>query len=162
MPRNAPIPILIADDDEEDRMMTKMALEQGRLLNQLHFVVDGEDLMSYLYHTGPYGDRDKHPHPGLILLDLNMPRKDGYEALREIKANHSLRRIPVVVLTTSQAKQDILRSYDLGVNSFITKPVSFQALVETLGVVSRYWLEIVELPGESKDESHTYQTAVGG
>jgi CheY-like chemotaxis protein len=162
MPATSGITILIADDDEEDRMMTRMALEEGRLVNELRFVTDGEDLMEYLHHTGKYADRAKYPHPGLILLDLNMPRKDGYEALREIKADPALKRIPVVILTTSQAEQDIFRSYDLGVNSFVTKPVSFQALVETLSTLSKYWLEIVELPGENHNGSVAYKTASGG
>jgi CheY-like chemotaxis protein len=156
------ITILIADDDEEDRMMTKMALEHSRLANELRFVNDGEELMEYLRHSGKYESRQLYPHPGLILLDLNMPRKDGYEALKEIKSDPHLKRIPVVILTTSQAEQDICRSYDLGVNSFVTKPVSFQALVETLGEVSRYWIEIVELPGEQSNATESYKAASGG
>ncbi len=142
------ITILMADDDEDDRMMTKEALEEeARLRNTLRFVEDGEELMDYLHHRGKYSSTADYPRPGLILLDLNMPRKDGREALREIKSDPDLRHIPVVVMTTSKAEEDIYRSYDLGVNSFIKKPVSFERLAEVLREVTRYWFEIVELPG---------------
>jgi CheY-like chemotaxis protein len=119
------ITILIADDDAEDRMMIKEAFEENRLANELKFVEDGEELMSYLNREGKYKSFESSPKPGLILLDLNMPKKDGREALREIKNQPGLRGIPVVVLTTSKAEEDIYRTYDLGVNSFITKPVTF-------------------------------------
>lgn len=141
-----PITILMADDDEDDRMLTREALEESHLLNDFETVEDGEELMEYLLKRGKYADKTR---PGLILLDLNMPRKDGREALREIKANPDLRRIPVVVMTTSKAEEDILRSYDLGVNSFIVKPVTFNALVEMLKTIGKYWFEIVELPSEN-------------
>ncbi len=142
-----PITILMADDDEDDRMMTKEALEEeGRLHNNLRFVEDGEELMDYLYHRGEFSSAEDYPRPGLILLDLNMPRKDGREALKEIKNDPDLRQIPVVVMTTSKAEEDIYRSYDLGVNSFIKKPVSFERLAEVLREITRYWFEIVELP----------------
>jgi CheY-like chemotaxis protein len=141
-----PIVILLADDDEEDRMLTRDALAESRVVNELRFVEDGEDLLDYLYQRGRYADPRSAPAPGLILLDLNMPRKDGREALREIKADPNLRRIPVIVLTTSQAEEDIFRTYDLGANSFITKPVHFSALVEVMKEIGRYWIEIVELP----------------
>lgn len=145
-PLKKSITILIADDDEDDRLMTKEALEESRLCNDVHFVEDGEELMDYLHRRGPYAEAGSAPSPGLILLDLNMPKKDGREALREIKADPHLKQIPIVVLTTSKAEEDIVRTYDLGVNSFITKPVSFTALVETMKIISRYWLEIVKLP----------------
>lgn len=138
--------ILIADDDADDRYMTREALEENRLANEIRFVVDGEDLMDYLQLRGKYSDPQSAPRPGLILLDLNMPKKDGREALAEIKADPDLRQIPVVVLTTSKAHEDILRTYDLGVNSFITKPVSFTALTEVMKALAKYWFEIVELP----------------
>ena len=138
--------ILIADDDEEDRMLTMDALKESKLANQLHFVEDGEELLDYLHNRGAFEDREKHPTPGLILVDLNMPRKDGREALKEIKENHNLRGIPIVVLTTSKAEEDIIKTYDLGVSSFITKPVKFTDLVETMKTLSKYWFEIVELP----------------
>jgi CheY-like chemotaxis protein len=144
------VTILMADDDEDDRLMTKDALEESRLHNELRFFEDGEELMDYLRLQGEYADAEKAPRPGLILLDLNMPRKDGREALKEIKADPELRRIPIIVLTTSKAEEDILRTYDLGVNSFITKPVSFQGLVEVMKSLALYWLEIVELPLEKE------------
>lgn len=145
-----PITILMADDDEDDRMLAKEALEECRLANDLHFVPDGEALMDYLCQRGKYSDLAHSPRPGLILLDLNMPRKDGREALTEIKANPDLRHIPIVVLTTSKAEEDIYRSYDLGANSYITKPVTFDSLVEVMKALGRYWFEIVELPGEER------------
>lgn len=141
-----PIVILLADDDEEDRMLAADALEESRVVNDLRFVEDGDELLDYLYKRGRYSEPDAAPTPGLILLDLNMPRKDGREALREIKADADLRRIPIVVLTTSKAEEDIYRTYDLGANSFITKPVSFDGLVTVMRDIGRYWIEIVELP----------------
>jgi CheY-like chemotaxis protein len=142
------ITILLADDDPDDRQLTHEALAECRLANEIHFVEDGEQLLDYLFRRGTYANLTKDPLPGLILLDLNMPRKDGREALREIKANPDLRRIPIVVLTTSKAEEDILRTYDLGVNSYITKPVTFDSLVETVKILGKYWFEIVELPPE--------------
>ena len=141
-----PIVILLADDDEEDRMLTSDALIESRVVNDLRFVEDGEERLDYLHQRGRYSDPVAAPSPGLILLDLNMPRKDGREALKEIKADPHLRRIPVIVLTTSKAEEDIFRTYDLGANSFITKPVHFNALVEVMKEIGRYWIEIVELP----------------
>lgn len=140
------IDILIADDDAEDRMLIRDALKESRLVNNLMFVTDGEELLDYLCHRGAYTDKEKYRRPGLILLDLNMPRKDGREALTEIKADPVLRTIPVVVLTTSKAEEDILRTYDLGVSSFITKPVHFNSLVNIMQTLKKYWFEIVELP----------------
>ena len=141
-----PITILLADDDADDRMLTRDALAESRLANNLKFVEDGEQLMDYLCRRGNYASAEDSPRPGLILLDLNMPRKDGREALREIKSNPNLRHIPIVVLTTSKAEEDIYRTYDLGVNSFITKPVTFEGLVGVMRALGRYWFEIVELP----------------
>jgi CheY-like chemotaxis protein len=143
MPDASAITILIADDDEDDRLMTRDALRDARLHNDLRFVIDGVDLMDFLHRRNGYGDA---PRPGLILLDLNMPRKDGREALAEIKQHPDLKQIPVIVLTTSKAEEDLVRTYDLGVNSFITKPVTFLGLVEVMKVFTRYWLEIVDLP----------------
>lgn len=148
-----PIKILVADDDPDDRMLMREALEESRLVNDLQFVVDGEDLMDYLYQRGAYADVPTDTRPGLILLDLNMPRKDGREALREIKANPALRSIPIVVLTTSKAEEDILRTYDLGVSSFISKPVGFTELVELMQTLGKYWFEIVELPSQRSQRS---------
>ena len=141
-----PITILMADDDEEDLQMTQEALQESRLGNDLRVTLDGEELMDYLLRRGQYVDPADSPKPGLILLDLNMPKKDGREALAEIKANPDLRKIPVIVLTTSRAEEDIFRSYDLGVSSFITKPVTFDGLVAAMKVLAEYWFEIVELP----------------
>lgn len=141
--------ILIADDDEDDRLMAKEALEENRLANEIRFVVDGEDLTDYLKCLGKYTEPGSAPRPGLILLDLNMPKKDGREALKEIKDDPELRQIPIVVLTTSKAEEDIYRTYDLGVNSFITKPVSFTALAEVMKTLAKYWFEIVELPPDT-------------
>lgn len=144
--QSKPITILMAEDDPDDRLLTRDALRESRLVNGIHFVEDGEELMDYLCRRGRYAPPHKAPRPGLILLDLNMPRKDGREALEEIKADPLLRRIPVVVLTTSEAEEDILRSYDLGVSGFITKPVTFDGLVKVMRSVTIYWFQIVELP----------------
>jgi two-component system response regulator len=146
MPEGRPITILLADDDEDDRLMTRDALRDARLHNPLRTVIDGVELMEYLRREGEYADPKESPRPGMILLDLNMPRMDGREALRAIKGDPELRSIPVVVLTTSKAEEDVIRTYDLGVNSFITKPVTFEGLVQAMDAFSRYWLEIVELP----------------
>jgi CheY-like chemotaxis protein len=140
-----PITILMADDDADDRRLTRDALEESRLANDLRFVENGEELLAYLRHEGKYTESDS-PRPGLILLDLNMPRMDGRTALKEIKADPDLRQIPITVLTTSKADEDIFRSYDLGVNSYIVKPVTFEALVDILQTLEKYWFEIVELP----------------
>ena len=139
------ITILMADDDEDDRLMAEEAMQEARLLNDVHFVKDGVELMEYLCYQGEF-NHDNAPRPDLILLDLNMPRKDGREALQEIKADPELRQIPIVVLTTSKADEDIYRTYDLGVNSYITKPVSFEGLVEVMKSLTSYWFHIVRLP----------------
>lgn len=141
-----PIVILMADDDADDRMLTRDALEESRVLNDLRFVEDGEELMDYLTRKGKYSNVEDSPRPGLILLDLNMPKKDGREALKEIKADPNLRRIPVVIMTTSKAEEDVFRSYDFGASSFITKPVTFDRLVELMRTLGEYWVEFVELP----------------
>ena len=135
-------------------MLAHEALAESQLDNDLHFVQDGEELMDYLYRRGQYADKSNSPRPALILLDLNMPRKDGREALREIKADPSLRQIPVVVLTTSKAQEDIYSSYDLGANSFITKPVTLPLLVEVMNTIGKYWFEIVELPLEGVGDAN--------
>lgn len=148
MKQGSPITILMADDDADDRRLTKEALEDSRLANGIRFVEDGEELMDYLRHTGKYSSPQDSPRPGLILLDLNMPRYDGRSALKEIKNDPDLRQIPIVILTTSKADEDVYRSYDLGVNSYIVKPVTFEALVDILQTIEKYWIEIVELPPE--------------
>ncbi len=141
-----PITILLADDDPEDRMLAHDALQESRVANRLDMVVDGEDLMDYLYRRGAYESLKGTPLPGLILLDLNMPRKDGREALREIKSDPKLRRIPVVVLTTSESDDDIQRTYDLGANSFIVKPRQFDAVVEMMRTLTCYWFGTIQPP----------------
>jgi CheY-like chemotaxis protein len=136
-----PVVILTADDDPDDRLLIADAWREGGLRPRLHFVEDGEELMDYLNRRGRYTAPTDAPQPSLILLDLNMPKKDGREALREIKGDPRFRRIPVVVLTTSEAEDDVARTYDLGVNSFIVKPSSFDAMVELLKTLNRYWFE---------------------
>lgn len=140
------IVIMMADDDPDDRSMTKEALEENFLLNELRFTEDGAELMDYLKRRGKYSDPESSPRPGVILLDLNMPKKDGRECLKEIKSDEELKSIPVIVLTTSKAEEDILRTYDLGVNSFVTKPVTFVELVEVMKNLGNYWFDIVQLP----------------
>ena len=145
---NKAITILVADDDVDDRLMIKDAFDENGVSNPLAFVNDGEELMDYLHRRGAYEHLRNAPLPGLILLDLNMPKKDGRSALKEIKADENLRRIPVVVLTTSKADEDIVRTYGLGVSSFITKPVTFEELSDVAKTLSHYWFEIVVLPPE--------------
>jgi len=140
------IVILIAEDDQEDRMLIKEAFEESKLKNRVNFVENGEELLDYLRNKGVYSDKSKFPTPGLVLLDLNMPKMDGREALKAIKSDAYLRMIPVVVLTTSKAQEDIIKTYDLGVSSFITKPTTFAGLVEITNALSKYWFEVVELP----------------
>jgi CheY-like chemotaxis protein len=141
----ASITILMADDDADDRLLAEDAMKESRLGNTFRCVEDGQELMEYLTRRGKYATADA-PRPGLILLDLNMPRKDGRQALQEIKSDPELRRIPVVILTTSKTEEDVLRSYDLGANSFISKPVTFDRLVEIVRTLGNYWFSIVELP----------------
>ncbi len=140
--------VLLADDDEDDRMLTADALIESKAINKLYCVADGEELMDYLYHRGKYAPPTESPRPGLLLLDLNMPKKDGREALCEIKANPLLRSVPVVILTTSQAAEDIARLYGLGANSYIAKPVSFDGLARVMKTLTEYWFQIVKLPNE--------------
>ncbi len=141
-----PITILMADDDSDDRRLTQEALAEGRLMNPMVFVENGEELMDYLRHEGKYAPPNAPTRPGLILLDLNMPRKDGRSVLKDLKNDPELRTIPVVVLTTSKADEDVYKSYDLGVNSYIVKPVTFEALVDILQTLEKYWFQIVQLP----------------
>ena len=141
-----PITILMADDDPDDRELTREAFEEAKLANDLRFVEDGVELLDYLHRRGKYADPASSPRPGIILLDLNMPRKDGREALQELKQDPRLRAIRVIILTTSKAEEDILRTYNLSAASYITKPVTFEALVDVVKTLGKYWLEIVELP----------------
>ena len=141
-----PITILMADDDEDDRLLTQDALAESRVLNELHFVEDGVELLEYLERKGKFEDKNSSPRPGLILLDLNMPRMDGREALEAIKANPNLKGIPVVILTTSKQEEDMVKGYNLGAASYITKPVTFDGLVDLMKTLGKYWVEFVELP----------------
>src|ERR1700694_4450101 len=141
-----PIVILASDENEEDRMLACDALAESRLSTEIRCVTDGEDLMDYLHRRGKYSPPAEAPRPGLILLDLNMPKKDGREILREIKSDPDLRQISVVVLTTSMAEEDIFHSYDSGASSYISKPVTFEGLVDVMKGLGRYWFEIVDLP----------------
>ena len=136
----------MAEDDEDDFLLASKALQEVRLVNEFHRVKDGEELMDYLLSSGTYQDRRAFPLPMLILLDLNLPKKDGREALKEIKSHPDLQKIPVVILTTSKSEEDVVKSYDLGVNSFIRKPVTFQGLVDIMKTLKHYWLDIVTLP----------------
>jgi len=139
------INILMADDDPDDRVLMKEALEENNLPSNLHFVEDGKELLDYLHRRGQFAKKETFK-PGLILLDLNMPKMDGREALRLIKSDPLLRRIPVVVLTTSKAEEDVFKTYDLGVNSFICKPVKFEELVQITKEIGIYWFSTVALP----------------
>ena len=141
-----PVVILLADDDADDRQLAREALAENRLLNDVHEVADGEEMMDYLFHRGEYSEVCTSPKPGLILLDLSMPKMDGREALAAIKRDPQLRQIPVIVMTTSSAEEDVCRSYDLGASSYVTKPVSFTKLVEVMRGIEHYWFEIVKLP----------------
>jgi len=153
MPLNKvkPITILMADDDEDDRLLTQDALAESRVLNELFFVEDGVELLEYLERKGKFSEKESSPRPGLILLDLNMPRMDGREALQAIKANPNLKGIPVVILTTSKQEEDMVKGYDLGAASYITKPVTFEGLVELMQTLGKYWVEFVELPTSQND-----------
>lgn len=138
--------ILVAEDDDDDFLLTRHALTEARLANDVRRVHDGEELLDYLNRRAAWAQSEDSPTPTLILLDLNMPRMDGREALRAIKSDSVLCHIPIVVLTTSRAEADVVRSYASGVNSFITKPVTFSGLVDAMKVMGRYWFEIVDLP----------------
>ncbi|WP_020471802.1 response regulator [Zavarzinella formosa] len=141
-----PVTILVADDDPDDRQLTKEAFDEARLANDLRFVEDGVELLDYLNQRGKFSNPEDAPRPSIILLDLNMPRKDGRQALAELKADPRFKSIRVIIMTTSKAEEDILRTYDLSAASYITKPVTFDALVDVVRTIGKYWLEIVELP----------------
>lgn len=153
MAKPAPITILVADDDADDRMLIDEAFEESLLQNPVHFVEDGEQLLEYLRREGEYAKHEGTAYPGVILLDLNMPRMDGRTALAKIKEDPELCRIPVVILTTSKAEEDIIRTYGLGVSSFITKPVTFEGLIDVVKAIGHYWVEIVALPPECTDRA---------
>jgi|HubBroStandDraft_6_1064221.scaffolds.fasta_scaffold53498_3 CheY-like chemotaxis protein len=137
--------VLVADDDEDDRIFIRRAWGKERAPEDLRFVEDGEELTDYLRHAGKYRDLASSPRPRMILLDLNMPRKDGREALKEIKSDPDLRQIPIVILTTSQADEEVCGCYDLGANSFISKPLTFTAFVDVMQTLGNYWIDVVDL-----------------
>jgi CheY-like chemotaxis protein len=146
MPPAKRVTILMADDDPDDRQLAREAFEEAKLANDLRFVEDGVELLDYMHRRGKFSDPATSPWPSIILLDLNMPRKDGREALQELKADPRFRTIRVIILTTSKAEEDILRTYNLSAASYITKPVTFESLVDVVKTLGKYWLEIVELP----------------
>jgi len=162
--RQATVTILMADDDEDDSMLVREALTVSQLPVNLQTVSNGEELMDYLYHRGQYSDDNLAPRPGLILLDINMPKKDGLEALKEIKTDIELRLIPVIILTTSSAEENIYHTYNLGANSYLVKPMTFSALVEMMETLGKYWIEVVELPLTTvggKNEHKPNQSSTG-
>jgi CheY-like chemotaxis protein len=139
------VPILLAEDDPDDQLLLRRAFAAAGLTPDLRFVNDGEELLDYLNQRAGHSEASS-PRPGLILLDLNMPRKNGREALREIRADPKIKHIPVIVLTTSKREEDILQSYAMGASSYIVKPVVFSDLVEVIKTFETYWLQVVELP----------------
>lgn len=145
-PLSSPITILVADDDPDDRQLTKEAFDEAKLTNDLRFVEDGVEVFDYLNRRGKFADPKSSPWPSILLLDLNMPKMDGREVLQKLQEGDRYRTIRVIVMTTSKAEEDILRSYRLAASSYITKPITFEALVQVVQALGRYWLEIVELP----------------
>jgi CheY-like chemotaxis protein len=143
MSSSRPIEVLLVEDDEGDVVMTREALDEGKVLNRLHVAADGVEAIEYLRREGPHADA---PRPDLILLDLNLPRRDGRQVLAEVKGDEDLRRIPVVVLTTSEAEEDILRSYDLHANAYVTKPVDFERFVKVIQQIDEFFISVVRLP----------------
>jgi CheY-like chemotaxis protein len=138
------IDVLLVEDDDGDVLMTREAFEHHKIRNHLHVVQDGEEALQFLHREGPYADA---PRPGLILLDLNLPRRDGREVLAELKADPELRVIPVVVLTTSEAEEDILRSYTLHANAYVSKPVDFDRFIDVIRQIDDFFVTVVKLPG---------------
>jgi CheY-like chemotaxis protein len=136
------VDVLLVEDDPGDVLMTKEAFEHYKLRNVLHVVTDGEQALQFLRRTGGYADA---PRPGLILLDLNLPRLDGLEVLAELKADPVLKVIPVVILTTSQAQQDVLRSYALHANAYVSKPVDFETFMEVIRQIDNFFVTVVKL-----------------
>ena len=140
---NAPIEILLVEDNPGDVRLTQEALKEGKIINNLHMAKDGVEAISFLRQEGEFADATR---PDLILLDLNLPKKDGREVLMEIKKDEELRRIPVVVLTTSRAEEDIIRTYDCYANCYITKPVDFEQFINVVKSIEDFWLSVVKLP----------------
>jgi CheY-like chemotaxis protein len=138
-----PVEILLVEDNEGDVGLIEEVFEEAKIRNNLHVAEDGEEAMLYLHGEGKFSGS---PRPDIILLDLNLPKKDGREVLREIKEDNNLKNIPVVVLTTSRAERDILRSYDLHANAYVTKPLDFDQLIKVVKSIENFWLEVVNLP----------------
>ena len=145
-----PAVILLAEDDRGDQELTRRALEEGKIRNDLRVVEDGEEALAYLYRRGKYKDPATSPRPDLLLLDLNLPRVDGREVLERVRGDSKLRRMAVVVLTTSRQEEDILRSYEVGCNSFITKPVDMDQFIRVVQTLEEYWFQIVVLPPKTE------------
>jgi CheY-like chemotaxis protein len=145
-----PAVILLVEDDRSDQELTRRALGEGKIRNELRIVEDGEEALAYLFRRGKYKDPTTSPRPDLLLLDLNLPRVDGREVLEQIRADSKLRRMAVVVLTTSRQEEDILRSYELGCNSFITKPVDLNQFMQVIQALEKYWFQIVVLPPKTE------------
>jgi CheY-like chemotaxis protein len=145
-----PAVILLVEDDRSDQELTRRALGEGKIRNELRIVEDGEEALAYLFRRGKYEDPTTSPRPDLLLLDLNLPRVDGREVLEQIRADSKLRRMAVVVLTTSRQEEDILRSYELGCNSFIPKPVDLNQFMQVIQALEKYWFQIVVLPPKTE------------
>lgn len=150
MNKAKPATILLVEDDRGDQELTRRALGEGKIRNELRIVEDGEEALAYLFRRGKYKDPTTSPRPDLLLLDLNLPRVDGREVLEQIRADSKLRRMAVVVLTTSRQEEDILRSYELGCNSFITKPVDMNQFMQVIQTLEKYWFQIVVLPPKTE------------
>lgn len=138
--------VVVAEDDEDDRLMTEEAFRENGMETKIIFVQDGVELLDYLHRRGKFTDPSSSPRPALVLLDLNMPRMDGREALKQIKSDDQLRTIPINIFTTSKAQEDVVRSYGLGVNCFISKPVTFTGLVDAVRQISHFWFDLAEIP----------------
>jgi CheY-like chemotaxis protein len=143
-----PVPIVLAEDDEDDQLIVRRAFEKARFRSPLHIVDNGQELMRYLRGEAEYSNRKDYPLPGLILLDLNMPVMNGEDALAEIKADRNLQHIPVVILTTTDDQTGVNRCYELGASTFITKPVTFSGFLDVVSKLQLYWFSLVELPDE--------------
>ena len=149
--RNGPIEILLVEDNPGDVRLTKEALKEGKVYSNLHTVKDGVEAMDFLRRLGKY---KAAPRPDIILLDLNLPKKDGREVLQEIKTDDALKRIPVVVLTTSKAEEDVLRTYNLHANCYVTKPVDLEKFMVVVKTIDSFWLTVVTLPPNGTGKSH--------
>ena len=152
-----PFLVLMAEDDEHDIVATRRAWNKHHITNPLYIVNDGEECLDFLYHRGKYKDRDTMPQPGILLLDINMPKMDGLAVLKCIRNDGHLRHLPVIILTTSRAEEDRLKSYDLGANAYIVKPVGFENFSEAVRTISLFW-QLVELPGGGHRTNHNIIT----